>query len=110
MEGRLVAEPPLGSPTVQMLSVLPPTLAELYAQPDLLFSPHTEAADILQRQNLFVLDSWAQSLSTLVICHDPIFIRSGAWSRLPLLKGGASLPACPRDRAMNSERSCSSAQ
>ena len=34
VEGDRVAEPPLGSPTVQLLSVLPPVLAKLYAQPD----------------------------------------------------------------------------
>ena len=111
VEGSHVAEPRLGSLTVQMLSVLPRTLPEWYAQPDLLFRPHTEAADILQRQNRwFFFKSWSQTLSTLLIWHDPIFVRSGAWSRLPLPKGGAPLLACPIDQAMNSERSCRSAQ
>ena len=48
VEGGLVAEPPLGSPIVQLLSVLPSELSELYSQPDRLFRPHEEASGILR--------------------------------------------------------------
>ena len=97
VEGDRVAEPPLGSPIVQMLIVL---LWQSYTPSLIYFSAFTQKLlTSFNGSTAAFLDSWALRLSTLLIWHHPMYGHSRVWSQRPQPTGDAPLLVCPRDRA-----------